>query len=261
MMCFVACGEKTETDKIKVAVLQNYCDYEDFKNNHNKNHHAEDSKKNVQYEYFDDLDSMLLALNNGKVDAIETVKCTAEYIKNRNDNVDYADSKGLEFCNYSMMTMQENSEVFNILNNAITEIKADGTLNRLIKESLQPYITSEPQAAKLPEFEGAQTIKIAVTGDLPPMDYISAAGQPQGFNVALLSEIAKKANVNIEMIEVDSGARASVLESGRADAIFWTTSLYCIEHRLSSEEKIPGAVPTESYFSDEIVQLTLKSQE
>ena len=81
-----------------------------------------------------------------------------------------------------MMTMDTNKEVYDILNNAIVEMKADGTLDSLIENELKAYIESDPLAKDLPHFDGARTIKIGVTGDLPPMDFVAANGKTAGFN-------------------------------------------------------------------------------
>ena len=83
-----------------------------------------------------------------------------------------------------MMTMDTNKEVYDILNNAIVEMKADGTLDSLIENELKAYIESDPLAKDLPHFDGARTIKIGVTGDVPPMDYVAANGKAAGFNIA-----------------------------------------------------------------------------
>ena len=74
----------------------------------------------------------------------------------------------------------------------------------------------------MPVIEGAQTLKVAVTGSLPPMDYVAADGSPAGFNTALLAEISNRIGKNIELVVVDSVGRAAALASGTVDAVFWT---------------------------------------
>ena len=56
---------------------------------------------------------------------------------------------------------------------------------------------------------------------MPPLDYVAADGKAAGFNVALLSEIANRLHVNINPVNVETGSRASALQSGRADGVFW----------------------------------------
>ena len=133
-----------------------------------------------------------------------------------------------------MMTMDTNKEVYDILNNAIVEMKADGTLDSLIENELKAYIESDPLAK-----------------DLPPMDFVAANGKAAGFNIALLTEIANRAQVNFELVQIETGARAMALSSGKVDAVFWTRSVTCKECNKTFAENIEGTLVTESYFVEQ----------
>lgn len=152
--------------------------------------------------------------------------------------------------NFSMMTMDSNQEVYDILNNAIKEMKADGTLDSLIENELKAYINSDPEPKDLPHFDGAKTIKIGVTGDLPPMDFVAANGKAAGFNIALLTEIANRAQVNFELVQIETGARAMALASGKVDAVFWTKSVTCLDCDMTWTEEIENTRVTETYYSE-----------
>ena len=142
-----------------------------------------------------------------------------------------------------MMTMDTNKEVYDILNNAIVEMKADGALDSLIENELKAYIESDPLAK-----------------DLPPMDFVAANDKAAGFNIALLTEIANRAQVNFELVQIETGARAMALSSGKVDAVFWTRSVTCKECNKTFAENIEGTLVTESYFSDTISKIELKSE-
>jgi ABC-type amino acid transport substrate-binding protein len=138
-------------------------------------------------------------------------------------------------------------------------MKADGTLDRLIENELKAYIESDPVAKDLPHFDGAKTIKVGVTGDMPPMDFVASNGKAAGFNIALLTEIANRAQVNIELVQIETGSRAMALSSGKVDAVFWTKSVTCVECNETFVEEIAGTLVTESYFSDASVVVMVKS--
>ena len=70
-------------------------------------------------------------------------------------------------------------------------------------------------------FEGAETIRVAVTGDLPPLDYISEDGSPAGYNTALIAELGKRMRINIDILNIESSSRTLSLITGVADVIFW----------------------------------------
>ena len=137
-------------------------------------------------------------------------------------------------------------------------MKADGSLDKLAKE----YVTDiekgkEPPTVEIPMTDGAQIIKVGVTGDLPPLDYVSADGKAAGFNTALLAEIAKRSGKNIEVIDIDSGARAAALSSGQIDVVFWV--VVPTTNKVPTDiDKPEGVELSEPYFKDDVEHLKLK---
>ena len=207
---------------------------------------------------YTNLSSALMDLENGKISGISTELSTANYVAARNDKI--VVTKRDKTTDFSMMTMENNKEVYDILNNAIKEMKADGTLESLIENELKAYIESDPEAKDLPHFDGAITIKVGVTGDVPPMDFVASNGKAAGFNIALLTEIANRAQVNFEIVQIETGARAMALSSNKVDAVFWTKSVTCTGCGATGAEKIEGTLVTESYFSDTVAGIRLKAE-
>jgi ABC-type amino acid transport substrate-binding protein len=82
------------------------------------------------------------------------------------------------------------------------------------------------------------------------MDFVASNGKAAGFNIALLTEIANRAQVNFEIVQIESGARAMALSSNKVDAVFWTKSVTCTVCGSEAAETIQGTLVTESYFSD-----------
>lgn len=210
-----------------------------------------------QLEY-DNLTTLLMALNADDITHIGVTSTVARYIAAHNDHLKWEENDLPIQDTYCMMVMEENRDIFDLLNNAIVEMKADGTLDSLIENELQAYIDSDPAPIDMPEFKGAQTIRVAVTGDLPPMDFVAVDGVPAGFNVALLAEIAKRAQVNFEITQVDSAARSTALGTGRVDAIFWIKGVASATGDILWSEAVPGALSTEIYFSDSFARVSKK---
>jgi polar amino acid transport system substrate-binding protein len=258
LLSLVACGGKDEV--VKLGLLE----ADGMESNRTKEHDAHvkreknvDENLEIEHISYSNLSAALMDLESGKIDNIILEKCTADYVAARNKKiaVTYTESK----TNYSMMTLDTNKEVYDILNNAIKEMKADGTLDTLIENELKAYIESDPVAKDLPHFDGARTIKIGVTGDLPPMDFVAANGKAAGFNIALLTEIANRAQVNFELVQIETDARAMALSSGKVDAVFWTRSSTCTKCGATSVNGVEGILATESYFTDYSASLKLKS--
>ena len=211
----------------------------------------------IEHTNYNNLSTALLDLESGKIDFLSCGQTTADYVIAHNDKFEAAPKNATS--NYSMMTMDSNTEVYNILNNAIKAMKEDGTLDKLIENELKAYIANEPVAKDLPKFEGARIIKVGITGDIPPMDFVASNGKAAGFNIALLTEIANRAQVNFELVQIESSARPISLSSGKVDVVFWAKNVTCGCCSQTFKEEVANTVLTESYYSDVNVQLRLKS--
>lgn len=213
------------------------------------------------FKFFDTLNSMLAAFRSGRIAAFSLDSYTASYLLSRTDQYALFRPSGVPVynLNFSMLLREEDSELCGRISSAIRDMKADGTLETLKKKYIDDCITgTDPEAVKPEHFDGAQTLRVALTGDLPPMDYISAAGQPIGFNTALVSEIARRLKMNTEFLSVDSGARAAALSSKMCDAVFWSESGDFNNREGYDKEDMPEhTIITESYLVCTEVYVTL----
>ena len=225
---------------------------------HRKEEDGVSSEATYERVNYSNLSAALMDLENGKIIKLSVTESVANYVAAHNDKFTVSVNKE-NLKNFSMMTSESNTKVYDILNNAIKEMKTDGTLESLIENELKAYINSDPVAKDLPHFDGARTIKIGVTGDLPPMDFVAANGKAAGFNIALLTEIANRTQVNIELVQIETGARTMALSSGKVDAVFWAVAMTCPVCNINATEKVEGTLLTESYFSDYSAFIKLKS--
>ena len=269
-------------------------------------------KVKPQIIYYDTLDAMLMALKAGDVGSIEIYQSVARYLCANNDNLKISVTydlgkelntfaelmfKGHGGNDFSFLLLEKNTALRDEFNAAIESMKEDGTLEKLVSDQIDRLIDGgEFISVEMPSIEGADTIRVAVTGALPPMDYVAADGTPAGFNTAVLSEISRRIGKNIELVVVDSIGRATALASGVVDAAFWTRTntvssmlsgmteavkaaeLAGIRSKLSEDElKImesidaiinmekygsgdmpEGTIVTDSYYSDVFVPVELK---
>ncbi len=266
--------------------------------------------REINVTFYDSLDSMLMALNAGDITSMSVYLSTANYLcatnedlvinnSNIDETVDNTYSRivtrGILSNSFSFLMLDSNTALRDEFNTAIQAMKDDGTLDTLISEQIEAYKNgSEIKAVSLPQIAGAETVKVAVTGALPPMDYVAADGSPAGFNTAVLAEISQRIGKNIEIVVVDSIGRAAALSSGTVDVVFWTrtsdvannladddTAMDRVtqakaemnDRELRALERIDslidfkdfgkldmpeGTIITSSYFTDRIVQVTTK---
>ena len=264
--------------------------------------------------YYDTLDALIMGLTAGEVEIMNIYSTTAAYLCARNDDLvqttvfkpldDNADIfirrayTGLLCNDFAFMMTEGNEALRDEFNTAIAGIREDGTLEKLIEEHIEAAVAGKNiNPVEMPEIDGAETVRVAVTGSLPPMDYVAADGTPAGFNTALLAEISRRINKNIELVQVDCMGRAAALASNRVDAVFWTRTnsesnriaemteeekknlMQEVGNQLTEEQRdiveqgrqlvdfadfgradMPeGTVITDAYFSDMLVPVALKS--
>ena len=261
---------------------------------------ASETERDMEPVFYDSLDSMLMALNAGDIEGMEIYETTAKYLCANNSELTYGNHdnldrttkaadilfKGILVNDFAFLMMEDHAALRDEFNTAIAAIKEDGTMGKLVSA----YIDGAIEGKEIPTFEiekidGAETIKVGITGDLPPMDYIAPDNTPAGFNTALLAEISKRIGKNIELVQIHSAARSSALASGVVDVVFWTRTSDTAKQRInSSERKEPKSesakealslisledymtadmpertISTDSYFSDTLVIVSKKTE-
>ncbi len=207
----------------------------------------------TEMKYYDSLSVMLLALEKGEIDYLGLPRDVGRYVLENNtdlalkglcwNTVQIADSLNFAF-------LETNAELVKRFNEAIAAMTKDGTLAILEKGYVNNYGLNERPAVKLEKFDDAETITVALTGDMPPIDYVDAGGDPAGYNVAVLAEIGRRLHVNIKTIQVETGARLAALTSGRADAVFWfRENLGAGKHQYLPLERPEGVIISDPYYA------------
>ena len=274
MICALAlmtgCGAETDVkpqklpDKIKIGMITRLnASEENFGEFMKKVEDTLDVKiSSHKPVFFDSLNQMQMALQSKQIDEISTYRSVARYMIAKDPRFELLKDHSLEFIDSFCFALREDeTELKDSLNNVITEMQNDGTLDRLTQEYITDISTdNDPPAVELPHFDSAPTIKVAVTGDLPPLDFVSADGKPAGFNTAVLAEIGNRLLRNIELVNVDSSARAAALTSGQVDVVFWAI-VPVSEIIPKDSDKPAGTILTEPYFKDKIVHLNFKDEE
>lgn len=233
--------------------------------------HAKGTEKAPIYTYHDTLDSLILALKAGEINAIDGLpQSTAKYLcakdasltlgfefdfsKTEKDNPFVSDALEKFSDGFSFMMLEKNSALCNQFNEVIAQMKEDGSLEKLVASQITGALDGQELKAVLPEHKlGRPTVRVAVTGALPPMDYVATDGSFAGFNTALLAEIGKRLDKNISIVQVSSIGRASALASGTVDVVFWTrcSPAATDSDSLSDKEYEEQLQQRKTLFSDE----------
>lgn len=210
--------------------------------------------------FFDSLTQMQNAIQSKQIDEISTYRSVARYMIAQEPRFSVLKDHSLEFVDSFCFALRDDeTELRDSLNKVIKDMQSDETLDKLTKEFITDInADNEPPVIEISPIAGADTIKVAVTGDLPPLDYVSANGKPAGFNTAVLAEVSKRLNKNIELVQVESGARAAALTSKQVDVVFW--AIVPVSEIVPSDvDKPNGIIVTEPYFKDKITHLAFKA--
>ena len=209
--------------------------------------------------FYDNFNSMQMALSSKDIDSIQIYGSVAKYmVANNSDFVISEDQMVPLVDNFCCAMRKEDTDLKNSFDEAISAMKADGTLDALTDKYIND-VTNTPAPVEIAHIDDAETIKVGVTGDLPLFDLVLADGTPAGFNTAVLSEISRRTEKNIELVQVDSGARAAALTSGIVDVIFWVVVPADDSNRPKDFDTPEGIAVTEPYYQDIVVNVNLST--
>jgi len=208
--------------------------------------------------FYDDMNSALLALNRGDIREIDVTKSVAQYIAAVNPEFAAEDFYMPAYNALSMAVKSDNTELLEKLNAAITALKEDGTLAALEAEYTAD-LSKLPEVKDIPTIDGAETIRVVLTGDIAPFDYVTPDGKAAGYNVALLSAISEKANLNIELVYTNSASRYLQLTSGKADVVFWAFGTsYSDSAEFDYSADLPNGVAITEHYTEQPIWCVAK---
>ncbi len=200
----------------------------------------------VEFKAYDSMVAMMMALNAGEIDAIQLPECVAEYILKENPKTDARAFILLHGWMNLVMGLKEGNEALrDKISAAITEMNKDGTISLLIRYHVQGPEAREPMPVEFAKYDDAEPLKVAVTGDFPPIDYVDAGGQAAGYNTAMLAELGRRLHMNIQLVYTETASRAAALMSGKADVVFW----FKLHSGQAEQFDIPeGIITTAPYY-------------
>ena len=210
-----------------------------------------------EMNFYDNFNSMQMALSAGNINSIQTYGSVAKYMTANNPDYQIDETVSL-VDNFCCAMREDDVDLKNAFNAAIEAMKADGTLDALVDKYVT-HFDENPIAVEIPHIDGAETIRVGITGDLPMLDFVLADGKPAGFNTAVLAEISKRIGKNIELVQIESAARAAALTSGHVDVVFWVVVPADDSNRPKDFDKPEGVAVTAPYYQDVVVNVNLSS--
>ena len=210
--------------------------------------HADDFIKSIsensrKFHFYNTLMALIMDLKSGKLDEIILPEHVGKYLLNRNNFYDGAFNMKILSSGICFAFKADDAELRDKINAVIKDMNDDGTLAKFAEIYIFNDTAKDPEPIRPEKINDAEELRIAVTGDLPPMDMFAPDGKPTGYNTAILAEIGKRLSPprSIKFINTEAGSRTSALMSGRVDAVFW--------YRVTKSE-IEGDDPLDNIFKD-----------
>ena len=74
-------------------------------------------------------------------------------------------------------------------------------LAALLGACVRPAVQTPAPASRLEQITGAGVIRVGVAADVPPFAFYDHQGERQGFDIELMSEIARRLGVEVEWVD------------------------------------------------------------
>ena len=191
--------------------------------------------------FYNSLMALIMDLRSKKLDEIILPENVGHYLLNHDNSYESVFSTKILSSGACFGFRLDSIELMNDFNKILNGMEADGTLGKFAAQYVTVSNDRDPKPTRPEQIKNLSEIKIAITGDMPPIDMFAGDGQPTGYNTAVLAELGKRLNKNIKFINTDAGGRSAALMSGRADVVFW--------YRMT-KSSIIGDDPLDELFKD-----------
>lgn len=173
----------------------------------------------------------VLALKQGKIDCVIIDSQPAEAFVSKNDDLTILDE---EFAieDYAICISKDNKELTEAFNQALAELKADGTLDQIVANYIGddtkgtcPYET--PEGTEYPN----GTLKMATNAAFEPYEYYSN-NEIVGIDAEMAKAICDKLGYDLVIEDMEFDSIITAVQSGKAD--FGAAGMTVTEERLQN---------------------------
>ncbi len=165
-------------------------------------------------EYYDSVADMLLSMKNGKLDAVIVDEPLARLCVARSPGLRIM-PKVLSSADYAFVLNRASEALCREINEGIRALRADGTLAEL--DAIWFGADEKRRVvAALPATGPNGVLRLVMDPSLEPFSYIKD-GKPVGFDVDMVSRIARKMGRGLEIMTVNFPALLPAIIAGKAD--------------------------------------------
>ena len=196
-----------------------------------------------EFQYYDDFSALLLALQSGTIDAVVTDMPIAQLaVARQPDLVMFPETVAPD--SYGL-GLQKDSPLTDEISAIIERYTQDGTLDALREKWLGA--DESIKTIDVGEYDAPNgVLRYAHDSTLEPMSYVSGNGESLGYEVELVTLIAKELGMELEITQSTFNALITMLSSGRADIVSGAIS-------ITDERKESIDFPTTHYVGGTVL--------
>lgn len=192
---------------------------------------------------FDNIPEGFIALSSDKIDYMMICKTSAEVIRNQYSRIQIL--PGHYGCERASVVVKKGDTVLlNQINNAISELKADGTINQIIDRWV---IKKDYKKINVPIENNGLPLIVGISTNREPMTFIYK-DELAGVDIEMLYEIGKKIGRKIEFRDIMSPALPAAIITGKVDAI--------ASEFMATEERLKIGDFSQFYYEDPLVLIS-----
>lgn len=197
---------------------------------------------------FSSLTDLYASLQNGKTDVLVGENITVLANPTLMEWIDTIDA-GMPPTAVAICMQLGNTELQQDLNNYLTEIRADGTYQKLNDRWMENKdIAQNP----IPKQRGTgKTIIVGTFPGMPPYNFIKN-GEPSGFEIDLLTEWANRRNYRMEFLFMEFASQIPAVQTGKVDLSIGSIAV--------TEERQKNVLFTDGYYFGRILFFTRKGE-
>ena len=178
--------------------------------------YAEDVKDATVEKYNKGADAVE-ALKNGKIDAVIIDNEPAKVFVSKNDELKILDDPFVTE-DYAMAFNLESTELQGKVNEALKELKADGTIDGIIKHWIGDSADEKSYESPADTKRDNGTLKMATNAEFPPYE-LKKEGKIVGIDPDIMQAVADKLGMTLEIEDIGFDSLIPELQSKKADVV------------------------------------------
>lgn len=171
--------------------------------------------KDVKMERYNKGTDAVSALKQGKIDCVIIDEQPAKVFVENNSDLEILEEP-FENEDYAICLAKDNTELQEKINDALAELKEEGTLDKIISNYIGEDAGKTPYESPENVERTNGTLKMATNAEFPPYEYIEG-GKVIGIDVDMAQAVADKLGMELKVDNIEFDAIITAVSSGKAD--------------------------------------------